>query len=630
MQSAAVWLPPVALGPRKVPRLSRERSIAPVALAGIGLALLLVGHGFWAVVPTVALAAGLIPAETALRRTMLCVPGLVGATSCLLTVTALLQVALDARVLVAFVLIGLAGLRLALPPPHGGDWWTRGDRWAILAPAGTFLVVYRPYFGRSTGEQLALLSNTTDASTHLGLIRSSLLEGGYVTLVAGQDERLLGGSQGYPPGLAGNLGLLLQLLIGRDPSIPALVAGTVPLLVGLYALLAWLATWTAITMVEAVSGRINRSTAALTTCSVTAAFILGFNVLLWNSAAYAQVLATVAVLASLAVLMKPHSRVFGTSVFLAFVTVASVHSWYLLAPAMVIPWLYHLFGPSCRRRALNTCPLLIAGLFAVFPIVNGPEASSQLNAAGGIGIPAAPSLVAFLLVSLWATWLLTTRCKSTRSSHLLIVFLLVGLLLFAVALGAFQVVISGAAQYYSGKVLYSGFVTSSIIIGAAAGILWQRRNINTAAWPRLLAAAAIVGLSLSSAMYGLHGTRSDVARIAFGGAPADKSRLLQAAVAAYPQGVPGDTDVWFGDDCRRGFERIFSKALQDLSLTWSTDRERMFVTYVTRRPGVVDPFLKRATESSVRLVEVYVQSPCYAASLTALEGAPGVVVVRVP
>ena len=612
------------------PPRQQGRTLATLAVAGFGLMLLLVGYGFLSLVSVVALAAGLIPAGTAVRRAMFCVPALMGATSCLLTVAAVLRISLDARVLVAFALLLLTGLRLTLNTRSSSICCSSADRWALLAPVAAFCIIYRPYVHALPGERLALLSNTTDAGTHLALIRSSLLEGGYVTLVAGQDEKLLAGSQGYPPGLAGNLGLLLQLLVGRDPNLEAFISAAVPLLVGVYALLAWLGTWTTIAMVEAIVGGLSHSTAALTACTSAAAFIFGFNVLLWNTSAYAQLLATACVLAAVAVVLMPDTQTFATSILLALATVASVHSWYLLAPALAIPWTYHILNSSSRRRPVSVCVVLVAGAFSAFPVINGPKAADQLNAAGGVGIPAGPGLVAFLVLSLWTTWLLTTRCKSWRSRHLLVVVLLVSLLVLAVLVGAFQLIVTGAVQYYSAKVLYSAFVAGGIVIGAGAGVLWHRRAISANSSQRRWASMAALTLLLSPAIYGVLGAPSDVRGILLGEPAVNQSKLLQAAVASHPRGLPDHVDAWFGDDCRRGFDRIGSKALQDLSLTWTADREQMFVAYVTRRPGAVDPFRQRAVGDPARRVEVYVRSPCHPAALAALDGVPGVVVVRVP
>lgn len=619
LKQTALTSLPGPIWSKGAPHTPRGRSLTPLAVAALGLLLLTVGHGLSAVIAVVALAAGLIPAETVLRRIMLCIPALVGATSCLLTVTAVLHVPVDAQVLVASSLIVLAGLRMLNVAPRSTEWAARSDLWSLAAPVFTFVVLYRPFFSGSTGERLALMSKTSDASTHFGLIRTSLREGGYLTLLPDV-------TSAYPPGLSGNLGLLLQVSISRDPNLAELVEATVPLLVCLYALVAWIGTWMAVATVEAIVEQPSRQTYALTAGTAMAASVLGLNLLLWTGNAYAQILATAAILAAYATVLKPQSDGVAVSIVLALFTVASTHAWYLIAPVLAIPWLYHLSHLSGLRRLTGVGAMLLAGSLSTFPVFNGPNASTQLSAPGAVAFPSAIGLSALLLIWLWAVWCVAMRCRSIRSVHLLPLTLLISLLAMAIALGAFQLVVSGTVAYYSAKILYSAFVAGSILAAAGVGVLWHRRQMSTQR--RLLTALAII-VSLSTAGSGLLDSRSDAVRYIIGNNPS-QSKLLHAAATAHPLGLPADVDVWFADDCRRGMDRINSKWFQELALARSPGRENMLRAYAIRRPGDVTPFIQRAAEPQMRRVEVYVRNPCYSSELASLAGLSGVTVRHVP
>ncbi len=573
----------------------------------------------------------LLPVTTRISGVMLAFPVLFGIVTCVLTITSLLGVFVSARVFFAILLVTFAILCELRSPVMPRTLFSTCDLWALATAGLIFLVFYWPFIGKSTGQTLALLSQTTDAGTHLSIARAVMREGGYVTLVPGASESLLGGSQGYPPGLSGNLGTLMQMFAGPDPTISNFVGASTPLLIGSYAMLSWLATWLALHLVGAVTGRLTTLSALSTATASGLSFTLGYAVLLIRGASYAQIAATALTLAFLTVVVMNRADArLSVTLALSALSVGVAHSWYLLTPLLAIPWIVHLSRNRYRRKA--RLALLTAILpFLLFPLIQGPDPIKQVGMAGYAAVPSVTGLLIVLALATWSMYFLIARQKGARFDRLLLVSSLISALVLLIGVGLLQVRTGGQVSYYSAKLFYSFLVFVAVAGSAATGILFRHRSISyLQLHPAMRLGAACLSLfPLAGAASGILTMPSMIAPFLRGESATQNSSLLQAAFDAHPRGIPQDSDVWIVDGCGRGANNISNKWLYDLSLGWNSDRERAIVEFINRRNDDWSPVLRRASDPKVRAITLYVGKPCRGDGISEILNEPKVRVVNV-
>jgi hypothetical protein len=564
-----------------------------------------------------------LPTRTRATGWLLAVPLLVGATCTLLTLAALLDLRTSGRGLLAVLLVGaaLAALRVPMCPRRVAD---LGDLLTALSGAATFAVLWHPMAGASTGRRLIALSHITDAATHLQFTRAVLEHGGYLTFRHGLDSQVTTGAQHYPPALSGTLGMLTHALLGGPGSLAGFLATVVPLLVGLAALLSATGTRLALSALHGLHPDAGILPVVLTGLAGTVLGIAGFGTLLMRSSAYAQLLATLALLAAALLVLELGRSARQLPPALLLASVASTQAWYLLGPLLALPWLVALRGRQGHPVRFWACVGGTAALSA-FPLLNGPGRGT-LNAVGAFDAPSNAGTLAFAAATVGAVVLLVLG-DGPRLPRLLPSSLAVGTVSLAVAVGTYQVATTGTIAYYALKVMLSAYVMAGVVTAMAVGVVTVRAA-GRRGWARLAPVGALlVALAMpTTAWAGIPGFRSYLEN---GGASARESAMLTAVLQRHPDGLSTDVDAWLVDRCDAVRDYVLSKWVYDLSLGWTARREHLYPPLLDKDRNVYLDFARSAEQAGLQRVEIYVSHSCAPAQLAQVADLPGVEIVRV-
>jgi hypothetical protein len=554
-----------------------------------------------------------LPVGTYALGLMLAVPVIAGATCAALTVASILDLPAPPPALLTLAL--LASLAHSLRGPERPARMRIGDKdlVALAVATITFTVLYRPFFGASPGKKLAFLSHTTDAGTHLQLIRGVMKGGGYLTLHGHLAGQLRESFRTYPPGLSGSVGTFLRAFLGSDPSIPTFLRGASFALIFGYALMVLLGTRIALAVVDRVAPDPGRHVHVIVgTCALGAA-VFGPGALLLDDANYATLLALLALLAAICLLMEGTATTSSMPLLLALLTVLGMHSWYLLAPAFAVTWLVLLARARGHWWASLT-GIAFAGAFSLFPILTGPGVT-QVNAPGYVDPLSRGWGLGYLTATLVSLAVLLAPAPGRRA-RLLLAGPLVILLLSTGLVGVLQVASAGSLNYYVVKLLLAALVMSGVGLSAASGILVSRCSSTAPLrWLRaLVVTAAALGLPLLSL-----GMSTELRRFVRGDLPRPTSvQTLDAVVADHAHGIGAREDVWLIVDCRpkrptgkKGDQDfVEAKWVYDLSVSWSPGREAVHSSYLEGVETTVREVKARAASGAVDSVEVYVRRGC--------------------
>lgn len=608
--------------------------VLPFVLSLTGLVALWISLPALALFALFLLAATLLPAKTTLAAAALVVPVAVGGLCAWLTVGSLLHVRNPPSLLLAVGLVLCAALSLPRRPRR--PLASRLDLTAATSGLIAFAIVYRPFLGSSTGTRLALLSRTTDSATHLEMVRAVAKLGSYLTLVPRLDESTTRGVQHYPPGFSGLAGSLIALLVGPSSSLDSFVGASVVIVSALFGTFIWLLTMLAgHLLTNARPGAAEMLTLGV---AVLGLGLVGPAALLLADGAYAQILALVALAASVLIACAPAEGAAGTTVMLALTTVAGMHAWYLIAPAFAVPWLVH--AARSRRGPRLVVALALTGAVSAFPLLTGPG-RSQLHVVGFIDTPNHGSNAALLLATLAAFGVLVLA-PTTREARLPLVGTTVFLLLGAVFLGVGQILVTGSLSYYFFKALVgAGAFATALLAGCAALALHELRQAHGIArragalgttfalillpLPVLLGddatRAPAFGIAPQQIAGGLQKTRAQ--RSARGLRQHAIVALLDRMLEDHPQGVDAQHDVWYLG-CSRAQMYVLDKWIYDLSLTWTPARQYLIDSLRFESRDLVADLERRADTPSLRSLEIYHDNTCPPRTLGNLASNPKV------
>lgn len=565
-----------------------------------------------------------MPGQTTIRRLAVAVVFLFGVNTAVLTILAVAGLRAEGQWVLASYLVAAA---LARPSTtarvRGSATSAQHDTWALGCFVVTFIALSWPFIGASAGQISALLSRVTDGGTHLSLVRAVMQEGGYIGLLPSVPGTLPGLAD-YPSGWAGNMALVIEVLLGSEPEPrPFLVAASL-LIVGLYSLLSLFATIVALDVARAVAGPLGAGAAAAAAACVLLTTLLGTTALLVTSSSYAQIAATTLLLAVISIVLHPPAARGAGTGLLALLSVALFHTWYLLAPVLAVVLLHHLAvnRPSGGRVIASALP---AGLIAAYPVVTGPRPGAQIVAAGGAHTPSAGGGLAFLLLTVVVVAaLLAMNSGGRHHRRVLASTLVAALLLFA---GVLTVQESGSgANYYAVKLLYTMFLVTGVGAAAVTGILVPR--LRTGRTPvTSMAVVVTIFASLGASSYGV---RHHVFPLLTGAAPESVSRPALAAVfSSHDSWIADDTEVWILSGCSRGGDRKATQFLNSLSLAWGPERLATFNDFLRADANDVSMLISRARDGGVRAMEVYASKDCLPDGLPALAALPKVEVIYV-
>jgi hypothetical protein len=557
----------------------------------------------------------LLPNRSHVEATLIAAPVLAGGLCVLLTVAAVLGLRVD-PVWLTFAGLLTLGLLVARRHPRR-SLATREDIAPLVVSALTFLLVARPFIGTSTGRQLAYLSRTTDSGSHLAMVRAVMRAGGYFALISGLDDPITRSAQHYPPAFSGVMGTLLHLVVGRDLSISTFVAAVGLSLAALFAVLAALLTRVSVRMVGPQGKTVlGQSVIALASFLFVS---LGPAALLMYDAAFAQVLAILAVVACLLLAIERpcDSRVL---VAVSLLTVLGLQAWYLIAPGFIVPWLIVVRRSTVRRTTMGVAVGLVAAM-GVFSLVRGPG-GHQLAAGGSFDFPDEISNIALLLCFLvvipyWA------RRGDTSPLRLPFSATAVVLVLTSALLGLALLVRTGALSYYFFKTLTGAeaFGAAVLAAGAAELTLLLTRSQPRRKLAAVLAACALVwapaaafvrdplqrSLALGLAPRGSHQSEGMNSPVLNG---AEMTNLLDAVMRDHPRGVDRHHDVWIAGSCSRPQLALMAKWIYYLSLTWTPGRLEAVQSYLLHDQDVGTTLAARAQDPTVTSMDVYVSDAC--------------------
>lgn len=608
--------------------------LLPFAVSCLGL-LALWGSAELVALAALVLATGtLVPAGTSLRAAALAVPVLAGALCGWLTLASVLSIHNHpgALLAVALVVVGVLSLRRRPPRPIAVPL----DLVAAAVALASFLLVYRPFAGVSTGTRLALLSRTTDSGTHFEMVRAVARHGGYLALIPDLDASATRRVQHYPPAFSGVVGTLVDLVQGPSASLPSFVHLTVVAVCALFGVLAWFLTQLAGSVLPALHRRgpelvvLGAAGLGLT--------VLGPTALLLSDGAYAQLLALLALAAALLLVSADAGRGPATTAALSLATVTGMHAWYLVAPAFGVPWLLH--AVAVRNRLQVVVGSVLTTVAAAYPLAIGPG-RAQLHVVGFIDLPQVTSNAA-LLAAAAASLAVVVLTPRGRELRLPLLATTVVLLLGSVLLGAGQIVLTGSLSYYFFKSLVGAAAFgTALLAGAAAlavtqlqesaGIRFRTAALSTALVVLLVPLLVLLGDSATRAPVfgsapqqiagGLQKTRAE--RALRGLPQRDVVRLLDRILDDHPNGVDAAHDVWFVG-CSRAQMYVLDKWLYDLSLTWTPPRQYLIDSLRFESRNLVQDLERRATDPGLVSLEIYHDDTCPPATLGDLASHPNV------
>lgn len=543
---------------------------------------------------------------------------LFGANAFVLTVLAVLGVSWNAHFIVALYLMtsGLTPVQRSHRPLVGGD------AWAVITAITAFVVFIRPFVGVSLGRKLALLSYSTDAGNHLSYVRTDMLKLGY-------DH-----ASQYPQAWAGNVGLIVDLLVGRHPSARTFIAVAVPLIVGFYALLVFFAISLAGSVLgHRGSGLTRNLGVGVAAVCLGLSVIVGSSNLLLESASYTQIVA-ITILLAVALLLSSQELTgsWWSLAVLGFLGLGLMQTWYLLAPVLALLLVMYLFSrrPGVVRSLLVATPFSVV---ALYPIVNGPPAVAQINAPGGAPFPG-PATVTTLLLLLLIELLLALSHPTLRSPLRVPTILVIGSLVLTTAIVLVQDATGTGASYYAGKVLFAALLFAAVLGAALSGLYVQQLlHREDQARGRLWISAVSALVLLGGYAFSAFDSRGLTGTYAAGNAPDFlDGRVLDAIFVAHPHGLPSGTEVWIADGCARGLDRLANKWTHDLYPEADIDPDWPVtnIDYLRAKHGDVRMLVQRAATPSIKQFEVYVHHECDPEAISALSKAVKVRVIHAP
>lgn len=609
-------------------RLPRQRRIR-LKLSTMGLLALLSGLDVLAILVVVALVAEQVPVATAVRRWAIALLTLFGMNAAVLTLLAVAGLSWYPRLLVAAYLV-VAGLvpERNSQSPLLNKFASASDGWALATAATAFIVLYRPFAGASTGRALAMMSYGPDSAAHLYLVQDIRQYGGYINLRAPVDG--WSGMAEYPSAWAGNVALVVELLLNDERAIAPVISAITPLIIAGYALLVYFAGALVLDVVFLATGRISLPVGIFASGCVALAMLAGASIFLLQIGFYTQLVATASILAIVLVIAEQDGV--RQLAVVCLLTITVMQTWYLLAPVLVAVLL--VYGSRRRLRKRWTLGAAMpTALLSSYPILNGPS-GSQINAVGGSPLPTIAGIVCLLLISLLGLVYLLPMQQAGRQLRLTLMAALVAALLLDVSILVFQVLTAGIA-YYAIKILYSVFLLG-VIAGIAAGAI-ALHGLTVARTPSvrrprvaqfLSVAIVIVGLSVAS-----YTTRVLSWPYLLGKAPGsfDDGKSLDALFDRHPAGLPTGTDAWMLDGCSRVTDFIGAAWGFGLSLSWNASLSDSYVAFAEgyNDPTSIDMLVARVRSAVPVQTEVYVHHDCQPAARKALSELPGVTVIFV-
>lgn len=596
-------------------------------LASIGLLALLLDQNYAAPPLIVGLAAVYMPGRTSIRRLTMTIPCLVGLNAVVLTVLAVASVPVNARLLAAAYLV-VGG---ALPAPavfaqrERGGVTSSADTWALGTALAIFAVFYRPFFGASLGERLALLSYSTDAANHLSFVQENLLQSGYVSQL------------NYPQAWAGNVALTIDLLIGKNASASSFISVAALLIVAMYAMLVFFAVILVLETLRSYTGRTHPLAAGFAVVGVATSATLGSTSVLLMSASYTQSLAITALLAIGCLLVTETDRNWALSAIVGLLSIALMQTWYLLAPVLAALLLVYLATIGRRAGLFLLVASPLAGI-AAYPIVTGPTAG-HLSAVGGTRFTSASVTYLLLFLTVAGIIVLTMQKASGGGSPFVLLLLVVTSLILTAVVVAVQSSAGQAFGYYAIKLLLAVFLFGTLAGATAVAVAVDRtitrHTQDRPQAPPGLACVCVVGLLFGGGLVAAIGTLKISLPYASGSTPRDlDGRVLDAIFAAHPTGLDPATDAWVVDSCSRRRDHIANKWIHDIFLTWNASRRATNSLYFATQPDRVDSvemLVTRAADPTLlQRMEVYVHRDCWPDSVKRLAETPKITVIRVP
>lgn len=585
-----------------------------VALAG--LVLLLTPFAVISLLCWWWLVATEMPGRTWVRRGLFAVVAVFAVTAGALTGLAVLRQPCDPRVLLGLLLAVAVPVSFRLPHRTPTRVASTADRWAVGFGALTFAVLYAPFVGASTGRTMALMSQTTDGGTHVQLVTAVLRYSGYVHLI--HPPGLSPDVDHYPSAWHGSVWVLSDLLLGRDPSVGALVRLVAVCAVAGYALLC--ATAAAVALEVGGRGlRLRRPAILMGLTSLALSTLLGFGIFLVQLASYTHIMALVALLCLVLLAEEASSEPVRSTLLVGAAGVALMQSWYLAAPLIGAVALVLIFQARPPRR-LWLPVLLVSAPLGAYPVLTGPT-STQVDMPGSTLLPTLLGVLGLLGTTALGC-LFVLRGRPTPAG-LALVSAAVAALLSTCFLIAKQGFVAGSGvSYYGAKllltVLFLGCILGAALVGAAAHAVDTPRRVHA-----VLAAGGVALGTWSTAWVALPPQVGNYDKHLF-------PRTLDALVAPRPEREPGPRQAWVLDGCDRVGDRVATKWLYDTSLTWTDTISRDLLDYALANKGDVSMITHRLADPAVRSVEVYVHQVCDHRALAQLATHPKVRVIRVP
>lgn len=589
-----------------------RRVAAPAAAA---LLALIAGLGFVSLMLTCYLVSLLMPGGTHLRRALYGAVALFATNACVLTLLSVLDQGCSPALLTAGYVLVAAGLLVGTGLPAPCRLYDRHDAWALGLACITASILAIPLVGSSPGEVMTLLSQTTDGGTHVQMVLGTARHGGYFTLdpVAGMRE----GIEAYPGGWAGNVWLLGQVGAGRELTPVGTVRLVAAVAVASYGLLVLLATRLALALADSLRDALSRGQELLVTALVALSTSVGFGLFFLNLNSFTQIVAIAGVLVAVLLLWEGGGPI-RTHLMLAATAVVVAQTWYLLAPILAAAVLVGVNSVPAPRRFFLGLWVAIAPI-AAFPVLTGPG-GHQVSYRGSQLLPTLPGVLGLLLAGAVAVLTLVGRGRSEATVRLAWASTFVAALLLECALLPFRPPDVPGTSYYAGKVLLVLFLLAGI---AAAGAVVGETMLR---WGRLPAIAIVLGLAAAAWSTsdmaippGLGHTQGHV-----------KAAEIDALEKRHPDGLPHATDAWILDGCSRVGDLVASKWMYDLSLTWTAARSSALEEYVYDSTKGVTMLAERASDPSVRTIEVVVERDCQPENIARLARLPKVTVIHVP
>jgi hypothetical protein len=412
--------------------------------------------------------------------------------------------------------------------------------------------------------------------------------------------------------------LIRDVVLGHAPALGDSLTLVGAVVVGGYALLAWLAATAVLQLTR--QGSSARPVAALGALGCLALGLVGgFGIYLVQLASYTQVFAVVAVLAVVLVVDVAKEQSLRSWAVVVAASVALMQSWYLLAPLLLAAGLVVLAELRPRPRfwlALGA----VAIIPCLYPLLTGPR-STHADLPGPILLPTIIGVLGLLGSTAMGCATLLRRVRGGTS--LALVACTVASLLTLVLLVVKQGFVPGSGvSYYAAKVLLTTFLLGTTV--AAGAVAWLLTNPSRTNVALALALAAGVGLATLT-------TSGDTLppRVA-----STKNQLspdvLDAIVRDHPRGPGPGLETWVLDGCDRVSDLIGSKWLYDTTLSWNAGVQDGLNAYAQAPKHDVAAVQGRLADPAVTHLELYVHKDCDPTALAQLSSDPKVRVIRVP